>query len=104
MALLQADIDQLNRLSGALNGVGEAIDALEIRSAVAGIHTALPGCEAVAAACTASGESTEWAWLQVAERFRKLSQLVATTAADVNATDQVFEDRLQSMSFRRESD
>ncbi|AFU06234.1 hypothetical protein [Nocardia brasiliensis] len=98
MGLLKADIDQMNSLATVLGDVGQKIDDIEIRAAVGDIKAALPGCP-IPDACAKAGESTEYAWLKVADRIRSVATAVQNTAADINATDESFKRRLEAMSF-----
>lgn len=99
MALLKADVDRLNALATVLNDVGQQLDDIEIRSAVADIRAALPGCP-IPDACATAGESTEYAWLKVADRFRGISQTIRYAANDFQTTDDSFAQRLDAMAFR----
>ncbi|RDI62855.1 hypothetical protein [Nocardia pseudobrasiliensis] len=98
MALLKADVDQLNTLAGTLEEVGNAIDAVDIRSAVARVREALDGCDIVAV-CEQAGEFIEGAYLRVAERERAIGSKIRTCASDFAMTDENFKKAMDEYDF-----
>lgn len=98
MALLKADVEQLLALGRVLDDSATQIDAIEIRSAVSEMSAALPGCS-IPRACARAGESTEYAWLRVADRLRTVSYIVTSAAEDLDATDLSVHDMLATLAF-----
>ncbi|AVH20899.1 type VII secretion target [Nocardia cyriacigeorgica] len=101
--MLQADIDQLNRLATTLNDVGNSIDALEIRTVGDQLAAALPGAP-IPATCAKAGEYTEGAWLRVAQRIRQLANITTQCAANYQMTDEEFAKQLDTMAFHPPKD
>ncbi|MCM6778190.1 hypothetical protein NDR87_32380 [Nocardia sp. CDC159] len=98
MALTQADMDQLNSLAGKLEEVGNAIDAVDIRTALAKVREALVACDIVPV-CDQAGEFIEGAYLRVAERERSIATKIRTCATDFAMTDQNFKKALDEFDF-----
>lgn len=96
--LLKADVEQLLALGVVLDESGAQIDAIDVRSAVPDVSVALPGCS-IPSACADAGESTEYAWLQVADRLRTVSYIVTSAAKDIDATDRSVHDMLATLAF-----
>ncbi|WP_063066465.1 hypothetical protein [Nocardia violaceofusca] len=96
--MLQADIDELNKLVRTLKDVATQVDGIAIRKTGDEITAALPGCT-IGPACAQLGEFTEGAWLRVAERIRALSDLVTKSANMYAATDEQFKQLLDTMDF-----
>ncbi|WP_157084284.1 hypothetical protein [Millisia brevis] len=98
MGLLKADVEHMLALGEVLDDAGAQIDAIEIRSAVSDISAALPGCS-IPQACAKAGESTEYAWLKVADRLRTVAYIVTSAAKDIDATDRGVHDMLATLAF-----
>ncbi|MFD4430931.1 hypothetical protein [Nocardia sp. NPDC058497] len=97
--MLQADIDQLKKLATTLDSVSQEIDKIDVRTAGNQIAAALPGCS-LGQVCAQTGEFTEGAWLRVAQRLQKLSNIVQVSAATYVSTDQDFKKMLDTMDFK----
>lgn len=85
-------------LADTLGDTAGKIDGIEIRSMVTEIEAALPGCS-IPDACSQTAESTEYAWLKVAERFRAIQSHLNAYAWDVTATDEKFALDLEQFAF-----
>ncbi|WP_329414668.1 hypothetical protein OG563_18195 [Nocardia vinacea] len=94
--MLKADIDQLNTLASVLDGVGNDIDNLEVRTAAGYLADALPGC-AIPQACAQAAEFVEGAYLRVAGRMRQVAVLTRDCAKNLNMTDTEFARRMDEV-------
>ncbi|WP_225730483.1 MULTISPECIES: hypothetical protein [unclassified Nocardia] len=99
MALLKADIDQLNKLASVLTDAGQAMGRIQVRSGVTDIQSALPGCK-IGDTCDQAGESAEYAWRKVGDRFSSISRAVTTAAVDLASTDETFAQQMDTFTFR----
>lgn len=97
--MLQADTDQLKKLSTTLDSVSQEIDKIDVRTAGDQIGAALPGCS-LGQICAQTGEFTEGAWLRVAQRIQALSAIVKQAADTYQMTDEEFKQRLDAMDFK----
>lgn len=95
---LTADIPKIRNLVTTIDDVATQIDALDIRTQVAGLANAFPGSD-LAAACAQAGEFTEGAWLRVSQRFNGISTAMTTCANNVEATDDDFKKSLDTLRF-----
>ncbi|MFB7724446.1 hypothetical protein [Nocardia sp. NPDC056100] len=98
MTLFKSDIDQLNTLAVTLENAGNAIDAVDIRSALSAVHAALVACDIVQV-CDQSGEFIEGAYLRVAERERQVAAKARECAAAYAMTDENFKKELDKFDF-----
>ncbi|NKY85683.1 hypothetical protein [Nocardia veterana] len=101
--MLQADIDELNKLVTTLKDVATQVDGIVVRTTGDQITAALPGCT-IGPACAQLGEFTEGAWFRVAERVRALSDLVYKSANLFAANDEQFRLMLDQMDFHTRGD
>lgn len=98
MGMFKADIDQLNTLAKTLDDAGNAIDAVDIRSALSAVRSALVACDIVQV-CDQTGEFIEGAYLRVAERERAIAAKVRSCATDYAMTDDTFKKELDKFDF-----
>ncbi|WP_051407003.1 hypothetical protein [Nocardia sp. CNY236] len=92
--MLRADIDQLNRLSSMLDGVGDEVDGIDVRTEADSLADLLPGC-ALVPACGQAGEFVEGAYLRVAGRMRQVASITRECSRNLETTDAEFADRMR---------
>ncbi|MFE9788656.1 hypothetical protein ACFYO7_25095 [Nocardia salmonicida] len=93
--MLAADIVQINEVANKLEGIGNEVDALDIRSSPS---PSLPGTD-ISALCANLSEHTEGAYLRVAERLKMVAAGMRTCASDLSMTDAEFASSMNGMDF-----
>ncbi|GEM33557.1 hypothetical protein NN3_45640 [Nocardia neocaledoniensis NBRC 108232] len=94
-SVLEADTQQIIEVANKLDGVGNQVDALDIRSTAS---PALPGTD-IAVLCAELAEKTEGAYLRVAERMKSVASNMRTCAAQISMTDSEFAGKMNEMDY-----
>ncbi|MFI8971846.1 hypothetical protein ACIGO9_03090 [Nocardia asteroides] len=93
--VLEADAQQIIEVANKLEGVGNQIDALDIRTTAS---PALPGTD-ISVLCTELAEKTEGAYLRVAERMKSVATGMRTCAEQISMTDSEFAAKMNEMDY-----
>ncbi|MEV2218798.1 type VII secretion target [Nocardia vinacea] len=93
---MQVDPDQLRALAASMDKIGADITALKVRSKTDAVNAALPG-SALGQLCTSAGEQVEAAWLRMAMRCKRISNISKGGAANYEVTDQDFRSSIDAM-------
>lgn len=97
---MQVDPEQLRALASSMERIGAALDALEVRPAADAVGPAMPGTP-LGTACSTAGEYVEGAWLRMAMRCTRLSNIAPGSASTYAVSDQQFRDELNSLDGGR---
>ncbi|QIS18207.1 hypothetical protein [Nocardia terpenica] len=87
--LLQADVDELHKLSGTLAGAALTITKINATSAASGIAAALPGSD-LDAVCTQAGQYIDGAYQRVAAKLTAVAEKIEATSQWYLETDEDF--------------
>lgn len=93
---MKVDPGQLRALATSMDDISGKVAALDVRTkgdAVAGV---LPG-SSLGAACATASEYVEGAWLRMAMRHKRVSNLCKGSADTFEVTDTDFRDKLAQM-------
>ncbi|WP_280348110.1 hypothetical protein [Nocardia neocaledoniensis] len=93
--MLEADTQQIIEVANKLEGVGNQVDDLDIRSTASPV---LPGTD-ISALCAELAEKTEGAYLRVAERMKSVAASMRTCAAQISMTDSEFASKMNEMDY-----
>ncbi|QNG20943.1 hypothetical protein G4H71_08945 [Rhodococcus triatomae] len=93
---MQVDPEQLRALASSMDRIGAEIDALNVRSKVDEVGPAMQGSP-LGGSCSVAGEFVEGAWLRMAMRCARYSNLARGSASTYAVTDQDFRDGLTAM-------
>ncbi len=88
--------EQLRSLASTMQDIGSGVQALDIRTKINEIGTALPGSGLGEVAATAA-DHIEGAWLRMAMRCTRISNICHGNAGTFEVTDADFRDKLTEM-------
>ncbi|MFF4021338.1 MULTISPECIES: hypothetical protein [Nocardia] len=94
MALLQADIDELQKLAGTVTLAATNIAKVDIGTAAAGLAAALPG-SGLDGVCTQAGQFVDGAYQRVAGKFTQVAGKIMTASQWYLETDESFADDMR---------
>ncbi|WP_067478390.1 hypothetical protein [Nocardia amamiensis] len=97
---MRVDPDQLRALAASMDDIGSMADALDVRTNANAVAGAMPGSP-LGAVCATAGEYVEGAWLRMAMRCKRVSNICKGGAGAYEVTDQEFRDRLAAMGGAR---
>ncbi|MQY24351.1 hypothetical protein [Nocardia macrotermitis] len=99
--MLNADIDQLNKLAGSLTTTGGAIAGLKVaQDKVNAVAGAMPGSTVPTEFAPVSVE-IDGAFLRVGQRMKDLATKVTTCAKDLHMTDAQFAQKMRELNFHK---
>ncbi|MBW0272281.1 hypothetical protein ATM97_18890 [Nocardia sp. MH4] len=86
-------------MADKLTTSGDAIDNLDVRTAVGTLAGALPGCD-IPRSVELAAEFVEGAYLRAAERLREVANKSRNAASNLQTTDEQFSQMLREMDVR----
>ncbi|WP_330228725.1 hypothetical protein OHA40_21750 [Nocardia sp. NBC_00508] len=92
--------DQLRALAASMDDIGTKADALDVRT-MADAVTAAMSSSPLGGVCATAGEYVEGAWLRMAMRCKRVSNICKGGAGAYEVTDQEFRDRIAAMGGGR---
>lgn len=93
---MKVDPDQLRALATSMDDIGGKVDALDVRTKADAIAGVLPG-SVLGASCATAAEYVEGAWLRMAMRHKRISNLCKGSAGTYEVTDTEFSAELDKM-------
>ncbi|TLF93671.1 hypothetical protein FEK35_29290 [Nocardia cyriacigeorgica] len=93
---MKVDPDQLRALAATMDDTGGKVDALHVRTKADAVAGSMPGSP-LGATCATAGEYVEGAWLRMAMRYKRISNLCKGNAETYEVTDADFRDKLNEM-------
>ena len=98
--MLEADIDQLDKLAETLTTIGGEIDDIKVNDTVNEVVKAMPG-SSVPAACVQTGTHVEGAMLRVGARMKDLAVRITGCTENLQTTDEQFAQKMHELDFHK---
>ncbi|MEU7769402.1 type VII secretion target [Nocardia sp. NPDC049190] len=96
---MKVDPEKLRELAASIDDIGARAGALHVRAGADAVAGAMPSSP-LAEICATAGEYVESAWLRMAVRCERMSDICRGSAGTYAVTDIEFRDHLAAMNAR----
>lgn len=93
---MEVDPDQLRALAASMDQVRSSVETLDIRTKATTVGQAM-SASSLGDVCAEAAEHVEEAWLRMARRCQRFSNICKGNAGNYEVTDTDFRDRLSDM-------